>query len=470
MNKIDNSGEGIARLGRNEDSMLAHVAPGEMVVPPVISPLTQQAIQQEMMAVGLDPNEYTVGQGMSINPITGMAEFGFLKKLGKKLKKVVKKVAPIVVPALGIAGFAGAGPLAGFLGKGAAKATTGKIFGAGGKFRAGLSGFFNPAKDAIGIAGGKLGPNIRRGIGSFFQPGQMQAGVEQQMDPSGGFIPTSYGAPNYQLSQEEMRYITENFTPMGESGLFRGPDGQGYTPDQIVAGLRATQPQSQQAGLGFNLFGGTPGQSRLGLIEDFFKGKKSDPVRDGGSFFGFDTPGPVKGIEDVIKGQQTGDSRGGLAALAALYGLATKRAAEDRVGGLRDIRASRRPDLAPQPVFQGFDLGVRPGMAYGGTAMGRPGFANGGPLNPDLFELDYRQVGGPTIGIGTGTSDDIPAMLSDGEYVFTASANNGAGAFDISKSKDSIMLTPDGKPNREKGAKNLGMLMDMFEDIDKRLS
>jgi len=42
MNRIDNSGKGIAGLGRNEDSMLAHVAPGEMVVPPVISPQTQQ--------------------------------------------------------------------------------------------------------------------------------------------------------------------------------------------------------------------------------------------------------------------------------------------------------------------------------------------------------------------------------------------------------------------------------------------
>ena len=452
-----------------EDTQIVHAAPGEMVVPPVISNTTQQLINRDMQSVGLNPQDYVVGNGQ-INQLTGLQQFGFLSKIFKKIKKVVKKVAPIAIPALGIAGFAGAGPLKGLLGKGAAKATTGKIFGAGGKFRAGLSGFFNPAKDAIGIAGGKLGPRIRRGIGSFFQPGQMQAGVEQQMDPSGGFIPTSYGAPNYQLSQEEINYITENFTPMGESGLFRGPDGKGYTPDQIVAGIRATQPQSQQAGLGFNLFGGTPGQSRLGLIEDFLKGKKSDPVRDGGSFFGFNTLGPIKGIEDVIKGQQTGDSRGGLAALAALYGLATKRAAEDRVGGLTDIRASRRPDLAPQPVFQGFDLGVRPGMAYGGTSEGRPGFANGGALNPELFELDYRQVGGPTIGIGTGTSDDIPAMLSDGEYVFTASANNGAGAFDISKSKDSIMLTPDGKPNREKGAKNLGMLMDMFEDTDKRLS
>lgn len=471
MNKINNSGEGIAKLGRNEDSMLAHVAPGEMVVPPVISPQTQKIIQQEMMAVGLDPNEYIVGQGMSINPITGMAEFGFLKKLGKSLKKVVKKVAPIAIPALGIAGFAGAGPLAGFLGKGAAKATTGKIFGAGGKFRAGLSGFFNPAKGTPGIFGGNIGPGLRRGIGGLFRPGQMP----------GEFAPGNFPGDVQLVSNEQQNYpasdLVQNLLQDGTLRYEQGYDGMpGYLTDgknKFYSGdevMSAYGQQTQQKGLGFNLFGGTKGQSRLGLIEDLLKGRKSDPVRSDGSFFGIGTPGPIKGIEDVIKGQQTGDSRGGLAALAALYGLATKRAAEDRVGGLTDIRASRRPDLMAQPVYQGFDLGVRKMAAYGGTAEGRLGFAKGGALNPELFELDYRQVGGPTIGIGTGTSDDIPAMLSDGEYVFTASANNGAGAFDISKSKDSIMLTPDGKPNREKGAKNLGMLMDMFEDTDKRLS
>tara|TARA_R110001599_G_scaffold13727_3_gene61294 strand:+ start:223 stop:465 length:243 start_codon:yes stop_codon:yes gene_type:complete len=79
MNIIDNSGKGIAALGRDEDRMMAHVAPGEMVVPPVISESTKAIIRKEMQAAGLDPNEYQVGQGMSINPITGMAEFGFLK-------------------------------------------------------------------------------------------------------------------------------------------------------------------------------------------------------------------------------------------------------------------------------------------------------------------------------------------------------------------------------------------------------
>ena len=88
MNRIDNSGQGIASLGRDEDQYMAHVAQGEMVVPPVISQETRQRIEQEMKAAGLSPNEYTVGNGMSINPITGQPEFGWLKKTFKSIKKV----------------------------------------------------------------------------------------------------------------------------------------------------------------------------------------------------------------------------------------------------------------------------------------------------------------------------------------------------------------------------------------------
>ena len=370
-----------------EDTQIVHAAPGEMVVPPVISNTTQQLINRDMQAVGLNPQEYVVGNGQ-INQLTGLQQFGFLSKVFKKIKNVVKKVAPVAVsfiPGVGpiakglltaaagkasgmdtksaLLGGLTAGIGSKFLGSGIGSKVADKgIFGGtiGPRIKSGLGSFFKPGDQATGIFGGQIGPNLRRGIGNLFSPQDFFA-PQQQIDPNtGGFVQTSYGAPNYQLSQEEMKYITENFTPMGESGLFKGPDGKGYTPDQIVAGLRASQPQTQQRGLGFNLFGGTPGQSRLGIIEDILKGRGSDPVRSGGSFFGIDTPGPIKGIEDVIKGQQTGDSRGGLAALAALYGLATKRAAEDRVGGLTDIRASRRPDLAAQPVFQGFDLGVRP--------------------------------------------------------------------------------------------------------------
>ena len=43
--------------------------------------------------------------------------------------------------------------------------------------------------------------------------------------------------------------------------------------------------------------------------------------------------------------------------------------------------------------------------------------------------MDLRK-GGASNGPGTGTSDSIPAMLSDGEFVMTAKAVRGAGGGD----------------------------------------
>jgi hypothetical protein len=40
---------------------------------------------------------------------------------------------------------------------------------------------------------------------------------------------------------------------------------------------------------------------------------------------------------------------------------------------------------------------------------------------------NFPRKTGPINGPGTGTSDDIPAMLSDGEFVFTAKAVRNAG-------------------------------------------
>ena len=79
MNVIDNSGQGLAALGRDEDRFMAHVAKGEMVVPPVISDKTKSLIKKEMQAAGLDPQEYEVGVGMSINPIQDKQSLAFLK-------------------------------------------------------------------------------------------------------------------------------------------------------------------------------------------------------------------------------------------------------------------------------------------------------------------------------------------------------------------------------------------------------
>ena len=42
-------------------------------------------------------------------------------------------------------------------------------------------------------------------------------------------------------------------------------------------------------------------------------------------------------------------------------------------------------------------------------------------------EMEFPRRTGGIWGPGTGTSDDIPAMLSDGEFVMTAKAVRGAG-------------------------------------------
>ena len=59
-------------------------------------------------------------------------------------------------------------------------------------------------------------------------------------------------------------------------------------------------------------------------------------------------------------------------------------------------------------------------MAAAGGAMNRQGQRN---MALEQFPRRTGQIEGP----GTETSDDIPAMLSDGEFVMTAKAVKGAG-------------------------------------------
>ena len=151
-----------------------------------------------------------------------------------------------------------------------------------------------------------------------------------------------------------------------------------------------------------------------------------------------------------------------MAALALLYGKAVKDAAKKTEGGMTDIRQSLRPDLNPQPVYSGFDLGIRKAAATGGP-INRQYFADGGLAA--IGELDMRD-GGESAGPGTGTSDDIPAMLSDGEFVMTAAANNGAGGFQLNKTKKGLELIATSKPNRKKGVQVMNNLMDIFEEYN----
>jgi len=502
MNIVDNSGKGLAALGRNEDRFMAHVAKGEMVVPPVISDKTKSLIKKEMQAVGLDPKEYEVGQGMSINPITGQAEFGFLKKLAKSVKKVVKKVAPVaaVIPgpwqpfaavyqkgnaALKLAkGEGGLGDIMTVMAGG-----NQSVFGKDGALKSITSGDFKNIgggfMDSLGSIGsvtdaaGKTsfnpigyGKNVLKGMASDQQQGYFGAfgGGTGQFDVNTGQFVDYVGGPQGFNPLAPKRTVVQQ----GDSLSKIAADNNTTVEAIMEANPGITDPNVISAGQTLNMPGGTILNKTGNVIRGVTGiGSEQGPLEGKGPIEYLSAKLLPESVEQALNTGPGGDgifSGGGgggsginpqMAALALLYGKAVKDAAKKTEGGLTDIRQSVRPDLNPAPVFAGFDLGVRKAAAFGGPiGYGRQQFNKGGLAA--IGELDMRD-GGESVGPGTGTSDDIPAMLSDGEFVMTAAANNGAGGFEFNKTKKGIELIASSQPDREKGVDVMNKLMDTFE-------
>ena len=93
-------------------------------------------------------------------------------------------------------------------------------------------------------------------------------------------------------------------------------------------------------------------------------------------------------------------------------------------------------DLLDEDIRSGtFQYGFNPRLFYGNN----PYYQRG--------QFTRARQGGEIDGPGTGTSDSIPAMLSDGEFVMTAKAVRGAGGND-----------------RKEGAKKMYAMMRKFEN------
>jgi hypothetical protein len=132
--------------------------------------------------------------------------------------------------------------------------------------------------------------------------------------------------------------------------------------------------------------------------------------------------GEKKRTEDAIEAKKSGlFGDMSLTQIAKLYGLGTLglglliQATSDD-GDVGD----RRP--AYQPTGKKYEGFLNPRLDFS-TDMPIVNYAEGGGV------LDL-QKGGESVGPGTGTSDSIPAMLSDGEFVMTAKAVRGAGGGD----------------------------------------
>ena len=269
-------------------------------------------------------------QGSSINPITGLPEYGFFDSIGKFFKKAAGVLLPVAL------GFLGVPPIfAGAIGSG-----LGAMIGGANPSQALQAGLMG------GVAGG-----VYSGISGMMQPGgTFMGGVSQGFQAGSGPLGQFFGG---------------QAAPTVVGGPVGGAVGGQPTPAAPTGFLDkmgnfiATNPKTSLA------IAGGAGLLLGGALSPTVK--QPPPI---------DTSGPSQ--EEI-------DAR--------------RFAPGTFVAERYDPRYLMNPTHSPNPYYA--------------TA------AQGG-------EIDAR-VGGHLKGPGTGTSDSIPAKLSDGEFVMTARAVKGAG-------------------------------------------
>ena len=124
---------------------------------------------------------------------------------------------------------------------------------------------------------------------------------------------------------------------------------------------------------------------------------------------------------------------------------------ERRIQNLTPTYAAAGGMMRQQPV-NGLKA-MEPVQYSAATGQGIMGMAKGG----DVFPRKTGQIEGP----GTKTSDSIPAMLSDGEFVQRTDAVNGAGV---------MMGAKNANEAREKGADFMYALQDKLAKMGQRVA
>ena len=436
LNQFKNFMSSVGGLGRYGDTYMVHAEEGETVIPMEVldrNPVLKKRLFKSMVDMGIDPGRYIVGNELnSLNPLTGQPEF-FFKKLVKRLKKAAGDISGYAAPIVG----AMYGPMAG------------AAVGAGlGAFKRENPG--DPSQWAkMGMLGGASGLAANLASGQKLLSGRGIKGA-------GGLGQFLKGTPSKEL--------------------FTGPGG-------VVGKSKPTQ-----GALGF---GGDWGGGRIGEAAGkiFDKGRMvGDVVRSG--------------TDDGDDGKSGGFD---LKKLAIMFGLGTAGLGFliDKTTSDEDVRIDRNLiNQAKQVDAMAFDPSQPVTTDLGYLSAYRPyeaadggivGYESGGstdryilfkgslrPLDPmpataaklkELGDRDYKQGthydivplkiildqkkdggimdlqgGGESRGPGTGTSDSIPAMLSDGEFVMTADAVRGAGG-----------------GNRREGARRMYEAMDRLE-------
>lgn len=451
INSMRDVAERMAQMGRGGDNFIVHASEREMLVPREVvenNPQLRQQIMQGIAAEGADPNAYIVGnQANSINPMTGQREF-FLKRLVRGIKRVVRKIAPIVLP---IVGTMILGPIYGAAAGSALNAAiqggnTRDILRAGltggvvGGIGAGLQGAFQGARAGIGAL-----PGARAAIGSAFSPSNAFGGLGSRIADRG--LLNAYQGPDFAAMAQPQAAAQGGGTlqaTMSTSGPAAPAAGGGAQPGAPVSapaggGAAAPRPTLFNRLLGRASEGpALTGEARLAEINRL---ATQFPNVDGSEIVKM-----VDGAQGSVL-QRFGPTLAGGLAVGALTGAFNPVSPEMPATPGYDVSSLDLLNQNPQlysvgtpvaPQFAQFqDIAINP---YNRATPPVQFAAQGGEM--ESFPRRMGAISGP----GTETSDDVPAMLSDGEFVFTARAVRGAGDGD-----------------RERGVRRMYDMMRMFE-------
>ena len=553
--------------GRGEDTSLAHLRPGEVILPPEAfeDEEFENTVNAKFQELGIDPEMAVSSVGIaSLNPMTGLEEFGFFKKLAKGVKKVVKKV---VKPLAKVAQFIPGPwqPVAALINKASTvydvakgRASPLSLLTVAGPLRTGPSiGDSISAIKGAGTTGGffsGLGQSFKdmpsalsKGVGSLVNdPYGTAKGLFKSQNPEdygqdaqGNYfnkitgevgLPTGITDPSQMLSRSGsgIQGITKNFQSMlfggaqvpgmpnvpgavpgggvpGAGSQYQIQSGDnlsqiaqanGMSVDQLLAANpQITDPNMIFAGQALNIPGAAGTAAQGNFFSNLYSGGGSDGVGNYGAigdmFGGFTNKMGLTNY-GVGGGQQQGGGggfggMGGIGGLAAagipaylLGKMAYDEAKKDKgvpqtplttMGptGRYNIEAEiarRMGTQTPNPV----EFGLLPSGTIPTLSGGQPmSAAMGGAVYPmayaeggDVAMEDFARMNGDISGPGTETSDDIPAMLSDGEFVMTGAAVRGAGGFEMQNQGGILTLTPTGTPDRERGTNTMYDMMDLF--------
>ena len=238
----------MAGYGRFGDDSVAHVQTGEIIVPLALiknNPALREQIFQNLRDNGIeDPERYVVGsQSNSLNPETGMMEFGWLKDIWKGVKNVVKsvvnvikKIAPVVLPIVastifgpiwgaalgsGIATLINGGSIKEAFVSGLKGAALGGIGAfAGGALSGGFSGGMNALKGAASLSNLSAGfQNIGNALPKILGGSSDYSGISYKNMAQGptGAGGTNYVAPEAALTKPNLTVSSK--TPLRDSNL-----------------------------------------------------------------------------------------------------------------------------------------------------------------------------------------------------------------------------------------------------------